>query len=161
VWSVRGEHWQQFLAAMDSFYERERHARVPHTHVEGGYRLGHKINNMRRQYSAGRLAPERVRELELRYRMWIWDDLAERWRAFLAAMDGFYRREGHANVPRAHIESGYPLGAKVHNLRFAKRAGKLNRQRIPVIERRYRGWIWSRSRPASTRSGRRLTRRDA
>jgi hypothetical protein len=147
VWDVRAQHWQQqFVAAMDAFYAREQHARVPRNHVENGYRLGQATNNLRTRYHAGRLNPERVRELELRYRGWVWDGVGETWQLFLAAMDSYYAREDHPNVPRLHVENRYPLGAKVNNLRWAKKVGRLNRERVIEIERRYPAWAWSKSR---------------
>jgi hypothetical protein len=144
VWDARAEHWQkQFLTAMDAFYAREGHARVPVRHIENGYRLGQATNNLRTRYHARRLHPERARELERRYQEWVWDDSADRWHLFLAAMDSYFARQGHAEVPRVHVENGYLLGAKVNNLRWAKKARRLNGERVHEIERRYPGWVWS------------------
>jgi hypothetical protein len=71
VWDWREDRWAQFLTALRAFAAREGHLHVPQGHREGGYRLGQKVAATRGLYSYGRLAPERVEQLE-QLPGWLW-----------------------------------------------------------------------------------------
>ena len=40
----------------------------------------------------------------------VWDVLAEQWERMFSLLRAFAEREGHANVPRSHVEDGERLG---------------------------------------------------
>ena len=56
--------YQEGLAALKQFVQREGHARVPHGHTEGDFNLGNWVANRRKDYREGKLASERIKELE-------------------------------------------------------------------------------------------------
>ena len=79
VWDWRQDRWDQFLAALRAFAAREGHLRVPQSYSDGDYRLGQKVAVTRALYHRGRLAAERVRQLE-QLPGWAWraDDRTKR-----------------------------------------------------------------------------------
>lgn len=110
--------WERAYAALLAFREREGDARVPSRHVEGGVRLGTWLESQRKAMRGGTLQPARCAQLE---RAGVelepaaapanatTPDGAE-WSLGLEALAAFVTRNGHADVPRAHVEP-VPLGA--------------------------------------------------
>jgi hypothetical protein len=64
VWDWREDRWAQFLTAPRVFAARQGHLRAPQSHREGGYRLGQKGAATLGLNSYGRLARERVQQLQ-------------------------------------------------------------------------------------------------
>ncbi|HEX6525941.1 MAG TPA: helicase associated domain-containing protein [Streptosporangiaceae bacterium] len=71
VWDWREGRWAQFLTALRDFAAREGHLRVPQSHRERSYPLGQKVTATRMLYSNGKLARERVQQLE-QLPGWVW-----------------------------------------------------------------------------------------
>ena len=67
AWDPREADWEEGFAHLQSFVEREGHARVPYAHREGGYRLGQWTYLQRAAYHGKRWrppTPERRARLE-------------------------------------------------------------------------------------------------
>ncbi|MEU8928114.1 helicase associated domain-containing protein, partial [Kitasatospora sp. NPDC048545] len=58
----RTDRFQQHLAALAAFVEREGHARVPRSHKEDGTSLGSWLNNQKARRD--KLSPEQLGQLE-------------------------------------------------------------------------------------------------
>ena len=71
VWDWREDKWAQFLTALRDFAAREGHLRVPQGHRERSYPLGQKVAATRMLHNNGKLARERVRQLE-QLPGWVW-----------------------------------------------------------------------------------------
>jgi superfamily II DNA or RNA helicase len=152
VWDPNEADFQEGLAALQAFVDREGHARVPATHAEpfegGEFRLGGWVNSMRTNFKTGgtrSLSPERVAALEA-VPGWVWDVREADFQEGLAALRAFVDREGHARVPAKHIESfeggEFWLGRWVNSRRSNFRDGRLSPERIAAIEA-VPGWIWN------------------
>ena len=100
--------WECSLAALRSFVAREGHALVPQSHVEDGRRLGQWVAAQRQARRRGDLGVDPAALLEA-LPGWSWDAARSRWHAAYAALAGFVAREGHARVPRRHVENGFAL----------------------------------------------------
>lgn len=61
----------------------------------------------------------------------------------LKVLDTFVEREGHACVPRTHIERGIRLGDAVDHLRTLRGTGSLPAKAAAALQARV-GWFWSR-----------------
>jgi hypothetical protein len=132
--------WNAFLAVLDCFILREGHARVPQNCSEGGYPLGARVNTIRKAWIAGRLNAARAVQVSGRAG-WAWSAHEVAWGNFLAVLDCFILREGHARVPARHFEGEYPLGARVSTTRTEWRSGSLSVSRQEQVSARA-GWMW-------------------
>ena len=66
------------------------------------------LSRQRKLRKEGRLQGARMRRLEAVGVAW--DPLAEQWERMYGLLRAFREREGHANVPRSHVEEGERLG---------------------------------------------------
>jgi hypothetical protein len=77
-------------------------------------------------------------------------DHESRWNRYLAALDAFCAREGHARVPISHVEhtpaGTVSLGAWVSYVRSRYRAGLLAEHRVARLDA-VPGWQWGPLRP--------------
>jgi very-short-patch-repair endonuclease len=64
-----------------------------------------------------------------------------RWGRNFGLLEQFVRREGHANVPDAHVEDDFPLGKWVGATRSRHGRGKLVADRVAALET-LPGWTW-------------------
>ncbi|WP_185204302.1 helicase associated domain-containing protein [Glaciihabitans sp. INWT7] len=134
---ARQAHWLELLAA---FALREGHTNVPQRHEEGGYALGRFVNGQRKAYRAGALSSAWIEALEGLVG-WTWDAQADAFASSLALMHSFALREGHADVPRGHIEGGRRLAVFATTQKVMHRAGRLSNERISALGQ-VTGWTW-------------------
>ena len=140
--------FQTGLTALAQFLAREGHALVPGRHVERvagrDHRLGVWVNSRRQDFKTGWLSDERVAALEA-VPGWTWNPQEAAFQTGLAALAQFTAREGHALVPKSHVERfdgrDYQLGSWVHYRRTGYKADRLPAGRITTLEA-VPGWIW-------------------
>ncbi|MBI3932275.1 MAG: helicase associated domain-containing protein [Acidobacteria bacterium] len=140
----RKKPFDVMLRALRRFAAREKHARVPQGHVEGSLRLGRWVAKRRRAYQSVRLPQSQIRALE-RLPGWVWRaGPTPRRRPFevvLGVLRRFAAREGHARVPRGHVEQGVPLGQWVSTQRWNHKRGSLHPSKSQALES-VPGWAW-------------------
>jgi superfamily II DNA or RNA helicase len=139
-WEPNTDDWNANLAALRLFVAREGHARVPRHHVEGGLRLENWVHSQRVGHNAGRLTSAREADLET-FAGWTWDPRTDDWDKNLLALRAFAAREGHAHVPRSHVEDGLRLGAWANARRTERNAGRLDPADAAELEA-FPGWTW-------------------
>jgi hypothetical protein len=142
-WDPIADAWQEGLAYVGAFVERQGHARVPSDYVtHDGYPLGAWVSTQRRTYLSGRLTAVRIAELEA-VPGWSWDPIADAWQEGLAHLQVYVDREGHARVPNRYVsDDGYPLGSWVSTRRADRRKGQLTLDRTAALQA-LPGWSWS------------------
>ena len=143
---VTADPFEVGMIHLSRFVEREGVARPAQAHHEDGFPLGRWVNKRRGSCRRGSLPPSRIARLES-MPGWTWEPLDERWDRNYALLTAFCEREGHAIVPRGHLEDGYPLGAWVGNLRAFHRDGRLSADRVTLLEG-LPGWTWDAHRAA-------------
>ncbi len=134
--SYRDQGWDQSYAALETFAEREGHARVPRRHNENGISLGLWVTEQRAKEET--LAEERRTKLEA-LPGWTWDPRADDWDRGYAALKTFTERTGQALAPQGYSENGVYLGTWIMVQRRNK--DKLTPQRIEQLEA-LPGWTW-------------------
>ncbi|MEB8515136.1 helicase associated domain-containing protein, partial [Acidithiobacillus ferriphilus] len=151
VWNVWDDTWTQGLTALRAFVEREGHTKVHDKHVEpDGFKLGNWVGSRRYDYRQGILSAERIAELEA-VPGWVWGARADAWKQGLDALRTFVAREGHATIPKRHVEpDGFKLGSWVRNRRQEFRIGRMSAERIAELEA-VPGWVWSIDSVSSTK----------
>jgi hypothetical protein len=149
VWDAREDHFERNVDALTRFIQREGHARVPVTHVEEGVQLGSWVAGLRANRNA-LTAARRDRLDALRFewtpRVRMTSDSAppkglardEIFERNMHLLRQFREREGHASVPKPHIEGGIALGKWVQGMRS-------RRQHLPEgrsIQLAEVGFVW-------------------
>ena len=125
------------FSALEKYVEREGHSRVPRSHMEDGFNLGHWVTTQR---STGqrRISPERISWLES-LPGWVWNVPDSAWEEGFSVLEKYVQREGHARVPQSHVEDGVNLGIWVSNC-------KRRRERLTVDQMSrlgdLPGWKW-------------------
>ncbi len=134
VWDPFSEDWNQGLAALKFFRDREGHCRVPARHAEGDYPLGTWVSGKR--YRPELMTEERRQQLDSIG--FTWDPFSEDWDRGLEALKVFRDREGHCRVPASYIEGDYRLGPWVASQRPKKDSmTEERRRRLDAM-----GFLW-------------------
>jgi hypothetical protein len=142
VWNPYGVDWEQGYARLLEYVAHEGHARIPQRHQEAGFPLGPWVTTQRGLFAQGRLDRERVARLEA-VSGWTWNALEADWEDGYAHLVTYVEREGHARIPAAHREDGFPLGGWVGRQRQSFKHGGLDPARVARLMA-LRGWAWDR-----------------
>jgi superfamily II DNA or RNA helicase len=146
VWSPKTRDdpgWEEHFRCLQRFVAREGHARLPGSHVEGEFKLGVWVSNQRADHRRGAnwMTPERVARLEA-LPGWSWNVRTDAWENGFSRLLAFVESEGHARVPRKHVDAhSYRLGQWVFEQRRLRRRGKLPDKRGSRLEA-LPGWCW-------------------
>ena len=116
TWSQKSEQWERYFSALQKFRKREGHCRVERKHKEDGLKLGSWVSNQRS--GKFRLTPDRITRLDSLG--FTWKPYGEQWEQAFAALQKFYKREGHCCVPEPHKTDGLRLGSWVATQRGNK-----------------------------------------
>jgi len=143
TWSALGDKWGEGFGHLQRFAEREGHTRVPHDHVEKGYRLGQwvSVQRVRLPHARSPGAADRMARLDA-LPGWTWSTLADKWERGFEHLQRFAEREGHTRVPWGFVEDDFRLGAWAQRQRTLKATGRLDTSRIARLEA-LPGWTWS------------------
>jgi hypothetical protein len=109
VWDPVEEQWEEGFQYLSAFVKREKHCRVPKSHLEKGYALGQWVSNQRTKSS--KLSRDRRQRLDALG--FVWDAIEEQWEEGFQYLSAFVKREKHCRVPVKYIEKGYSLGGWV------------------------------------------------
>ena len=139
VWDQRQARWEDAYARLRRYSEREGNSRVPSGYRDAdGFKLGPWVTTQ--QVRRGAMSEDRARRLEA-LPGWTWERKDASWQEGFAALQRYVARVGHARVPQAHREDGYPLGNWVVTQRQLLRRGKLDHERRSRLEATT-GWVW-------------------
>ena len=116
-WDPYTEQWEEAFAALQKFHKREGHCRVTVSHTVEGIKLGRWVSNQRHQNKEA-LTPAQLEKLKSVG--FIWNPLIEQWEEGFAALQKFYKREGHSSVMATFMENGFGLGRWVVSQRTRK-----------------------------------------
>lgn len=140
AWDARIDAWEEGFNSLQTFVQREGHARIGATHREGHFELGSWVRNQRSFFTQGRLEANRRSRLD-GIDGWTWDPFTDAWQVGLQRLQNFVKREGHAQVSPDHKEQGAPLGTWVGTQRTKRSQGKLSQERIEALQE-IPGWSW-------------------
>lgn len=136
VWDVLEDNWTRHYEGLKKFAQREGHARAPQQHVEDGLKLGQWVAVQRT--SRDEMSPERKALLEA-LPGWSWEPTTDGWKRAYGFLKAFVEREGHARVPKEHVEVDFRLGQWVTDQRVKRdKMPDSQRERLESLP----GWIW-------------------
>lgn len=133
------ERWDEHLALLKQFGEREGHYLVPSRHVEDGFRLGVWVARHRsKRWSIDKAHREKLDKVD----GWTWDGQEGKWIRRYNLLLQFVAREGHAHVVKGHVEDDVKLGIWVMHQHDSYRRGELPDSRTARLEA-IPEWKWS------------------
>jgi len=98
---------------------------VPKHHIEGDVNLGTWVQHQRTDYPKRTIDLTRTALLDA-VPGWTWNTKEVRWQQGFKCLQRFVTNNGHARVPNAHYEDGFPLGRWVLRQRQLHGCGELN-----------------------------------
>jgi hypothetical protein len=123
-WKPSVDRWEDAFQLLEEFHKRTGHTRVEAKYEKDNIKLGLWVSVQRKRKEL--LTQDRIRRLNTIG--FNWDPRSHDWEAAFAALKNFREREGHLNVPRAHIEDGLKIGLWVSVQRRSKDS---TRRRVP------------------------------
>jgi superfamily II DNA or RNA helicase len=134
IWTPITTKWDRDLEAARAYRDAHGHLRVPTNFVtDDGVRLGAWINRRRGDRQRGRLAPERVAQLDALGM--VWDAREDEWERALSAARAFLATHGHLLVPqRFTTEEGLRLGSWINHRREERKHGTLSQEKICELD---------------------------
>jgi superfamily II DNA or RNA helicase len=133
-WDAQYERNMLGLEALQKYKAREGHVLVPALWVEGEIRLGRWVNHLR----TGALSIDEELRKQLDAIGFVWAVPDHVFEMKLKHLVAYINREGHAQVPKNHLEGSFPLGAWVGQIRSRK--ARLSPERIAALNKI--GFIW-------------------
>ena len=122
VWDPLSDAWNDGFGALLSFKNRIGHCNAPHSHVEGGFKLGNWIAAKRNAFRRGALPAKRIKQLE--DIGFVWSPISAAWEKGFSALLIFKGKDGHCNVPSDYRgDTSLHLGAWVSNQRSRYKQG--------------------------------------
>ena len=140
VWDPHEAAWEEGFAKVQEYAAVHGDCIVPHSVIQGEYRLGSWINNQRTNYLKGALRPEYAERLES-LPGWVWDVNESRWEEGFRHLVNYMKHHDGATPPPRYRQGDYSLGSWVGTQRTAYRAGRLREDRVRRLEA-LSGWIW-------------------
>ena len=140
VWDARQNDWENGLACLLRYVEREGHALVPQDRVEDGFRLGGWVAGQRSTHRREKLDTDRTARLAA-IPGWTWAPYDDAWEQGFQHLERFVEREGHGRVPVAHTEDGFTLGRWVNKQRTNHGRERLSPNRARRLDK-LPGWSW-------------------
>ncbi|MCX5078756.1 Helicase associated domain protein (plasmid) [Streptomyces sp. NBC_00513] len=140
IWDSDWYHFQTAFGHARTYRETHGHLNVPQAYrTPDGYRLGTRINMLRRDYANGRLTPERITALE-RLDM-TWNTRAQANEELIAQARAFHAAHGHLRVPHTHVtDDGYPLGSALKTRRNRYPHGDVDSGVVSALDEL--GMVW-------------------
>jgi superfamily II DNA or RNA helicase len=139
-WDPRGDTWDSYYRALESFVREHGHALVLVDYPENGLQLGTWIAKQRTVYTRGQLSADRVERLES-LKGWSWDPHEDTWNSHYRALKSFVRENGNALVPDNYRKNGIKLRTWISAQRARYRRGRLPKDKIERLET-LEGWSW-------------------
>ncbi len=148
TWDFRNaRRWDEWYRLLVEWVDKHGSAeQLPFRAIYRGRELGAWVYMQQKAYRRGQLPEDRAERLEA-ILGWDWKGRqGARWEEMFEVLGRFIEREGHARVPREHVEDGEALGEWVKIQRDAYRGIKGRRlakdrgDKLNALE----GWTWDR-----------------
>eukprot|EP00438_Fugacium_kawagutii_P002181 Skav228815 [mRNA] locus=scaffold359:323640:330797:+ [translate_table: standard] len=140
AWDAKQFVWDSMVERLQAYKAKYSDALVPVNYISAdGFKLGFWVSNQRQARAQGKLAEDRITELEKLGFVWDVDEFA--WDSAMGRLKEYKAEYSDAMVPRAYTcADGFRLGFWVSAQRFAKAKGKLGTERIRELDKL--GFVW-------------------
>jgi superfamily II DNA or RNA helicase len=141
TWDPLGDAWASAYRVLWQFLASVGDLSSPPTEYEG-LRFRRWVNAQREDYAAGRLLPDRVRQLQ-NVPGWVWTVRGVNWETNFALLEAEVRRTGSARVPLSLTVNDVKVGNWVRGQCIQHSRGTLTAERAARLES-LPDWDWSR-----------------
>ena len=140
IWEIE-DTWNLRIADAKEYYEKFGNLDIPAGYITAeGVHLGTWYRSIRSKYNAGILPEEKIEQLE---RIGVkWSSVIHRnWMNFYGIAEKYYKTHGDLNVNASYeTESGEALGTWVSTQRNNYSKGKLDKEKIELLEKIGMSW---------------------
>lgn len=127
--------WEEMYKAARSFYDENKHLKVPEEYKK----LNSWIINQRKNYRENKISGEKYKRLSDIGMIWDFEDL---WEANFKEAKKFYENNHHLDIPAEYVtESGVNLGRWYRKQRSDYKNGKLSQKRKEYLEEIGIEWV--------------------
>ena len=149
--------WEEYYKLAKEYFEKNNNLEISSkfktqdgiTYDEKGYNLGMWINIQRQAYKSGKLSKEKIKLLEKIGMCFSTDKNEKKWMKGYDLAESYFNKNNNLEVPQSfktldginYDEKGYNLGAWIRNQRKSYKNGKLNKERIELLDKI--GMVWS------------------
>lgn len=141
TWDPYTDQWEDGFRRLSDYAARHGDARVPHTCIVDGFRLGTWVQVQRRKYTKVDLDETRQRRLEA-LPGWKWEAMSDKWEAGFEHLVAYVSETGDARASRWSVAAdGYRLGAWINQQRNVFKAGRMTAEREARL-RELPGWTF-------------------
>jgi superfamily II DNA or RNA helicase len=133
MWNPLDESWEEGYLHLTAYKNRTGHCQVPRRHVEDGFPLGQWVSNQRARAES---LPT-IRRQQLDHLGFVWDQRDADWEEGCVHLTAYRKRMGHCQVPRRHVEDGFPLRQWVTIQRHNQNLSEERRRQLDKL-----GFIW-------------------
>ena len=140
VWEPYDQDWNRGFKAASAYAEQHGDLLVPPRFVTAdAFRLGGWISTRRTEKKSGKLAQQRVGQLDSLGM--VWDPLAEKWELAMSAAHRYHAEHGDLRVPSLYVTpDGFRLGKWINHRRQFRKMGKLSPARIAQLDALGMNW---------------------
>ena len=140
VWEPYDQDWNRGFKAASAYAEQHGDLLVPPRFVTAdGFRLGRWISTRRTEKKSGKLAQQRVGQLDSLGM--VWDPSAEKWELAMSAAHRYHAKHGDLRVPSLYVTpDGFRLGKWINHRRQFRKRGKLSPARIAQLDALGMNW---------------------
>lgn len=132
--------WDEGIAALTSFSQREGHCSVPRTHIENGHALGLWVDNKRKNHRNGTLTAAQIGQLES-FPAWDWGPYDDRWWPDFEIFKSHVLGGGCADPEPGLVVDGLELHAWCRQQHSRHRRGTMSAGAVAALES-VPGWSW-------------------
>ncbi len=142
IWDRLSFGWAKGFEKLKRYVEQNDNPRVHNRYTdEDGFKLGGWVSNRRMEYRKGKLARDRIQQLES-IKGWVWDPIEADFQEGLEKLKRYVEQNDNPRVPTSYTdEDGFKLGTWINNRRMEYKNGQLEPDRIQQLES-IKGWVW-------------------
>ena len=148
--SGRCQPWEESFELLKAYKEEHGHCVVPVRAEYRGFSLGSWVVQQRKMGKSGKLAKDRVSQLNAIAFTWVVGESPRPWDESFELMKAYKEEHGHCRVPKDAEYREVKLGVWVNGQRKAHKAGKLSENRRTRLDDI--GFCWSPKRGAPVAS---------
>jgi hypothetical protein len=126
-----GSNWDEWFGALKRFWLQNGHCRLPADSIQDGFNLGKWVSHQRHLKSS--LSANKI--CKLNSIDFVWDALEDKWVRGFNALESFYLREHHLDVPKNFVEDGLNISNFIVVQKRKRNKNTLSADQIRLLDK--------------------------